>query len=76
MKQQKHDSSRPLYVRILCWILVILMVAGTLYTAAVGIYSLIEASNSSKASKSLLLPNGESVSALLSYEAEVETVTV
>ena len=68
MKQQKNDASRPMYVRVLCWILIILMVASALYTVAIGIQSLMESSRSNGTKKSLLLPVGETPAVLLSYE--------
>lgn len=41
MKQNKNTSEKPLYVRVICWILIILMVSSAIYYVIWGIQSLV-----------------------------------
>jgi len=41
MKQQKNNqSTRPLYVRVICWILIILMISSAIYYTILGVQAL------------------------------------
>ena len=56
MKKHSTTSNHPLFVRVICWILILLMVAGAIYYTIMGLQALF-ASFAKDAPKTASLPS-------------------
>ena len=62
MKQNNHPEKRPLYVRVICWILIILLLTSAIYYTIWGLSALISAIRGDGAeTKSASLPHSAAV---------------
>ena len=72
MKNNQNESTHPLYVRVICWILIILMVSGAIFYTISGLQALFSAifeKSTDKSDKKTLLTSVEDAAVHLSYEA-------